>query len=203
MNQLYVYTEGLTVVQSPRHLPRNWRNVSGLNKLDDASLAELGWLPATVVDNGGDVFDGYSYSFQGNTVVATKVYRSHTPEELAGLLANAKEQRKMEAEAKRNADIFESTVTLTSGALIDTTAWTQDMLKELRDRKVRGKPTPTGAFWRTADNQMVELTQVDLEEYGDLMLAKVQQAYADYWTAKAQIAAATTEAELPVIGGAQ
>lgn len=202
MNQLYVYTEGLTVVQAPGPLPRNWRNVSGLNKLDDASLAELGWLPATVVDNGGEVFEGYSYSFQGNTVVATKVYRARTPGELAEDLAAAKEFLVGQAVAARDAAIFEGVITLASGKLIDTSPWTQTMVKELRDRKVRGRPTPAGNFWRTADNQMVNLTSADLDDYSDQLMDRVNLAYQDYFLLKDQILAAVTEAELPVIGGA-
>lgn len=29
----------------PRPLPRNWRNVSGLDRLDPPALADLGWMP--------------------------------------------------------------------------------------------------------------------------------------------------------------
>ena len=38
----YVHTDDLS---RPRHLPKSWRNVSGLHLLSDSELADLGWYP--------------------------------------------------------------------------------------------------------------------------------------------------------------
>ena len=42
----YCLVENGVVVEGPRTLPKNWKNISNLNVLLDPTLAALGWLPA-------------------------------------------------------------------------------------------------------------------------------------------------------------
>jgi len=48
MSQYFHVTDG-TIDDGPCELPVSWRNVSGLDLLDDTALKALGWLPQEVV----------------------------------------------------------------------------------------------------------------------------------------------------------
>lgn len=41
----YCLVENGAVVEGPRTLPKNWKNISNLNVLPDPTLAALGWFP--------------------------------------------------------------------------------------------------------------------------------------------------------------
>lgn len=41
----YCYIEDYQIKSGPRPLPKNWKNVSGLNMLSDVELRKFGWLP--------------------------------------------------------------------------------------------------------------------------------------------------------------
>ena len=45
----YCLVENGVVVEGPRTLPKNWKNISNLNVLSDARLKALGWLPVLEV----------------------------------------------------------------------------------------------------------------------------------------------------------
>lgn len=130
-----------------------------------------------------------------------------TAEEIAAQNAAISEEaftggkaRAIEANLKRREDtIFGSVIVLATGHRIDTGQWTQQMLKELRDQARAGHALPGGDYWRTEDDQMVALTQADLEEYGSEIMQLIQSAYALYWDTKAAIEAAVSVADLPVI----
>lgn len=44
---LYAHVEDGQITYGPDVLPRNWRNVSGINKASAEDIKGLGWLPAT------------------------------------------------------------------------------------------------------------------------------------------------------------
>ena len=46
---MYAYIENNEIIEI-KELPTAWRNISGLNNLDDIGLANLGWHPLVVVD---------------------------------------------------------------------------------------------------------------------------------------------------------
>ena len=46
----YCFIENGAVEEGPTHLPRSWRNVSGLNLSNTAELKGMGWLPAVIVE---------------------------------------------------------------------------------------------------------------------------------------------------------
>jgi len=45
MTGRYYLVEKGEIVDGPRHLPKSWRNISGLDKASPAKLYALGWLP--------------------------------------------------------------------------------------------------------------------------------------------------------------
>lgn len=79
----YCYVESGVILEGPKALPKSWRNISGLDWLDDADLKALGWLPVRVVDGiPGDKEIEPSFSVSENEVIQTRQWRSYTPEEL-------------------------------------------------------------------------------------------------------------------------
>ena len=46
----YCLVESGQLMQGPQRLPKNWKNVSGLNLSSTAELKEKGWLPAVIVE---------------------------------------------------------------------------------------------------------------------------------------------------------
>lgn len=78
----YAFVENGKIVEYPRALPNGWRNISGLCFMADADLIKLGWLPHVIVDNGGEVQDGSTFTVEANRVVETKNYRAKTAAEV-------------------------------------------------------------------------------------------------------------------------
>lgn len=77
----YAFVENGKIVEYPRALPNGWRNISGLCYMDEANLIQLGWLPHVIVDNGGEVQEGSTFTIESNRVVETKNYRAKTQAE--------------------------------------------------------------------------------------------------------------------------
>lgn len=82
MNRYALVQEG-QIVQGPVALPKNWGNVSGLNKLDNAALKTLGWLPWRFVEIQAEVLTGSTVEIFEDEVVETQTGRNKTPEEIA------------------------------------------------------------------------------------------------------------------------
>lgn len=79
----YAYVENGKIVEGPRSLPNGWRNVSGLCYAGEEKLIEMGWLPHVLVDNGGEVQDGSTFTVEADRVIETKRYRNKTAAEIA------------------------------------------------------------------------------------------------------------------------
>ena len=80
----YCLVENDTVTDGPRGLPRNWKNVSGLNLASDALLKEKGWLPYTeesVTLSDYEVRDGLTFTINTDGVVGTQKKRDMTADE--------------------------------------------------------------------------------------------------------------------------
>jgi len=71
------------IVQGPVPLPKNWGNISGLNKLDNNALKSLGWLPWRFVEIQAEVLTGSTVEILEDEVVETETVRNKTPEEIA------------------------------------------------------------------------------------------------------------------------
>ncbi|MBM3365369.1 MAG: hypothetical protein FJY48_06620 [Betaproteobacteria bacterium] len=80
----YAYIENGQVIDGPRSLPNGWRNVSGLNWLNDDELRALGWLPVRIDEGAVDEkFVGSTFIIDPYEVVEVKLWRAYTAEEKA------------------------------------------------------------------------------------------------------------------------
>lgn len=51
----YGYVENNQVVDGPRRLPSSWRNISGLDKMSQDALKDIGWLPWNRIYTPGEI----------------------------------------------------------------------------------------------------------------------------------------------------
>lgn len=80
----YCLVDNNAIVDGPRGLPRAWRNVSGLNWLNDEELRALGWLPVRIDEGAVDEkFVGSTFIIDPYEVVEVKLWRAYTAEEKA------------------------------------------------------------------------------------------------------------------------
>ena len=80
----YCLVENDTVTDGPRSLPRNWKNVSGLNLSSAEELKEKGWLPYTeesVTLSDYEVRDGLTFTINADGVVGAEQKRDMTADE--------------------------------------------------------------------------------------------------------------------------
>jgi hypothetical protein len=93
----YCLVENGVVTQAVGTLPKSWKNVSGLDKMSDAKLKLLGWLPTEDVHLAYDNTTHYRISptidIQTDKVVYTDVVVAFTAEELT---QNAKNNARSE-----------------------------------------------------------------------------------------------------------
>jgi hypothetical protein len=120
----YCFVENNVIADGPRALPKSWRNISGLDQMDNDGLRELGWLPVRLVE--GDVqekFVGSVFAILPSEVVETKIWRSYTPEEQAEIDRQKADQVRRE----RNTKLAECDWTQLNDTPLDNTAkiqWT-------------------------------------------------------------------------------
>jgi hypothetical protein len=62
----YCLVESGQLMQGPMRLPKNWKNVSGLNLASTSELKEKGWLPAVLVQ---PTFDKATHKRAARSVV--------------------------------------------------------------------------------------------------------------------------------------
>lgn len=141
----YCLIENNSIVDGPRGLPRSWRNISGLNWLDDASLKQLGWLPSRV-DEGivDEKFVGSTFTILENEVVETKQWRKFTDEERADI----ESQKAKEVRTDRNKRLAESDWTQLADAPVDVAQWSV-YRQALRDVPQQ-EGFPFNVVWPTA-----------------------------------------------------
>jgi hypothetical protein len=120
----YCLVENNVIADGPRALPRAWRNISGLDMLDNDSLRELGWLPVRISE--GDVqekFEGSIFAIMPHEVIETKLWRSYTSEERAEI----DRQKAAQIRTQRNAKLTECDWTQLNDTPLDNAAkiqWT-------------------------------------------------------------------------------
>jgi hypothetical protein len=120
----YCLVENNVIADGPRALPRAWRNISGLDMLDNDSLRELGWLPVRISE--GDVqekFEGSIFAIMPHEVIETKLWRSYTAEERAEI----DRQKAAQIRTQRNAKLTECDWTQLNDTPLDNAAkiqWT-------------------------------------------------------------------------------
>jgi hypothetical protein len=116
----YCLIENNSIVDGPRGLPRSWRNVSGLDLLDEASLRQLGWLPVRLEEGTPDEkFVGSTFTISENEVVETKQWRKFTDEERADI----ESQKAKAVRTDRNKRLAESDWTQLADAPVDVAQW--------------------------------------------------------------------------------
>ena len=97
----YVYVEDGKIIEGPRGLPRSWRNISGLNLLNNDSLKSLGWLPVRLEEGSLDEkFVGSTFTIGENEVVETKQWRKYTVEEKQEIEVQKAKQVRSERDQK-------------------------------------------------------------------------------------------------------
>jgi len=94
---LYCLVEQGQLIQGPGRLPKSWRNVSGLNLLNEAGLIALGWLPYIDVKpehNKDTQYITGTRVISADAVTMNNVVNDYTAEQMATRIASAKESRK-------------------------------------------------------------------------------------------------------------
>jgi hypothetical protein len=120
----YCFVENGVIADGPRGLPRSWRNISGLDQMDDDGLRELGWLPVRLEE--GDVqekFVGSVFAILPSEVVETKIWRAYTAEEQAEIDT----QKAAQVRRERNTKLTECDWTQLNDTPLDNAAkiqWT-------------------------------------------------------------------------------
>jgi hypothetical protein len=120
----YCFVENNVIADGPRALPKSWRNISGLDMLDNDSLRELGWLPVRLEE--GDVqekFVGSVFAILPSEVVETKIWRAYTAEEQAEIDT----QKAAQVRRERNTKLTECDWTQLNDTPLDNAAkiqWT-------------------------------------------------------------------------------
>jgi hypothetical protein len=120
----YCLVENNVIADGPRALPKSWRNISGLDMLDNDSLRELGWLPVRLEE--GDVqekFVGSVFAILPSEVVETKIWRAYTAEEQAEIDT----QKAAQVRRERNTKLTECDWTQLNDTPLDNAAkiqWT-------------------------------------------------------------------------------
>lgn len=105
----YCFVENNAIVDGPRGLPRSWRNISGLNLLDNDDLRVLGWLPVRIDDGAvDDKYVGSTFIIHPYEVVEVKMWVPYTAEE------------KIEIENQKAQQVREE-----RNQLLSSTDWTQ------------------------------------------------------------------------------
>ena len=94
---LYCYVESGALVDGPRRLPRNWRNVTRLDLATDESLKLKGWLPYIDVKPEHDKDTQYitgSRVITKDAVTINNTVNDYTEEQMAARLFSAQTARK-------------------------------------------------------------------------------------------------------------
>ncbi len=78
----YCLVENGEITEEPQEIPRNWRNVSGLNLLSPKELLEQGWYPVEYVtipyNNTSHYVAGHNLGVQSDKVTLTDRIATYT-----------------------------------------------------------------------------------------------------------------------------
>ena len=93
----YCLIEDSEITDGPRTLPKSWRNISGLNLLDDTALKSRGWLP--YINTEPSFVEDTQYLSSEKTigesdVTETYTVNDYTEAEMTARIAAAKVARK-------------------------------------------------------------------------------------------------------------
>jgi hypothetical protein len=143
---------------------------------------DISWFPETGELNFGPLVTNEQKQS------AEAVLAAHDP--MNGL----KERKRREIEKWRDAAINQGTAW--NEYVWDTDTVSRANLNAVLTIAQLGIPLPEGFTWRTKDNQNIPMTLPDLAALAATMMQAGNAAYVKSWQLKAQLDAATTEAEI-------
>jgi len=83
----YCYVKDGLILDGPRGLYKSWKNISGLNLMNDAQLLTVGWMPVEEVvpphDSATQYTEGYGTEIKADKVVLTHKIKEYTADQLA------------------------------------------------------------------------------------------------------------------------
>ena len=139
----------------------------------------------------------------------TWVVRSYTPEELASILQNAKDNSRVQLDQLLvNALNAGFTYALDANTSFTVTLRLEDRLnltsfRIIADAKLQADPSSTETIpYRSGEDVSYNLTLLQMRALTDASFTHAQTVYAEYWAYVDQIKAATVPAELPVLPAA-
>ncbi len=145
----YGFVEAGAVVEGPMALPVNWRNVSGLDRLDAAELRALGWLPWRLVEIQAEVLTGSTVQVFPSEIVETQTGRDRTPEEIAAALDDWRRAMTVSPlqmrRALRQAGLYDAVTAYVAGQDADTQdAWEYAVQIDRMDPLIAGAASSFG-----------------------------------------------------------
>jgi hypothetical protein len=134
----YFYIEDNKFIDGPIELPKNWKNISNFNVLDDATLRTFGWLPLRVVNEDNlEVIISNNREITETEVIETIITRNKTEEEIENEQQKVIDDKWNEVRDKRNNLLQESDKYVLAdrweAASVETRANLTNYRKALRD----------------------------------------------------------------------
>ena len=125
----YCHTDDL---DRPGFLPKSWRNVSGLDKLDDTELAKLGWYPFEPTDQPSvdDLHDYLQSEIRVENSRAKQFWTNHRREQIPSVESMVQDQVRVVKEACGEAILAE----YPTHKQINFTARATELLKNRNER---------------------------------------------------------------------
>lgn len=144
----YVYVQNGQIVDGPRMIPINWKNISNFNVLDNDSLKSYGWFPHRFVEaplSENDKITGSYFMVGEDEVVEYQTVAPKTQEEID----QENNQLWENIRNERNQLLLESDWTQLPDSPITPEKKTeyQTYRQELRD--VTNQPDPKNIIWPT------------------------------------------------------
>ena len=146
----YCYVEGGNVAEGPMPLPKNWKNISGLNLMGDADLKLIGWLPFVENEPAYNSVTHYRVSptidIQTDKVVYNQKLIAFTEQELKQNKWNdwmTDMERSDNADMDRNNEDTLDLLVSKYESILDTDGFANIKERHANKKTLRGKKPPT------------------------------------------------------------
>lgn len=77
----YGYVEEGEIKAGPMPIPKTWKNISGLDKMNPAKYAALGWYEWIDIETPGETVESITVEISGTQIIRTTYKRPLTQEE--------------------------------------------------------------------------------------------------------------------------
>jgi hypothetical protein len=108
----YVHIENNTILEYHDKIPKNWKNISGLDLMTPEQRLSLGWYPVTNLSDAHNsdthYIAGYTYDIFADHVVQTPQIVAYTEEEVETRRIQRNEEVLRQLRAQRNTLLAES-----------------------------------------------------------------------------------------------